>query len=239
MRNYQILKKAVLLCRKAVDSIFDIFYPSYCIRCELNLKKHERLLCDDCWNRIPKLDDDLEKTNDLARRYRQRIYFSNVLTVWKFDSHLQTIIHHLKYQNFKSLAKPVGIFMAEKIKRSGLIGDQSLLIPVPLHPTRVRERGYNQSDLLSNVIAEATGIEHNNNILTRIRYTRSQTALKAVERSANVKNAFKVSQREKIKQKTIILVDDVITTGATMNACAKELIKNGAKEVIVISAVHA
>jgi ComF family protein len=129
--------------------------------------------------------------------------------------------------------------MAEKIKRSGIITCQALLIPVPLHKTRVRERGYNQSELLCKVIAAETGIGYDANILQRIRYTKSQTKLDEATRSVNVKNAFKVSQRDRISKKTILLIDDVITTGATINACAKELIRNGAKEVIIISAIHA
>jgi ComF family protein len=239
MSKKQIIKNTARLFNKVIDSILNIFYPSFCIRCELELKKHERLLCEDCWHRLPQLDEELETITDLKSKYRERIYFTHTLSVWKFDPHLQTIIHHLKYQNFKSLAENIGIFMAEKIKRSGILNNDALLIPVPLHKTRVRERGYNQSELLCKVIAAETGVGYDAKILKRIRYTQSQTKLNAANRSVNVKNAFKVSQREKIAKKTILLVDDVITTGATINACAKELVKNGAKEVIIISAIQA
>lgn len=239
MSNRQIIKNTTRLFKTIVDSVLNIFYPSFCIRCEIELQKHEKLLCEDCWQRLPQLNEESEKGADLKRKYRERIYFSHALSVWPADAHLLTIIHHLKYQNFKALAKKIGIFMAEKIKRSGIITCQALLIPVPLHKTRVRERGYNQSELLCKVIAAETGIGYDANILQRIRYTKSQTKLDAANRSVNVKNAFKVSQRDRISKKTILLIDDVITTGATINACAKELIRNGAKEVIIISAIHA
>lgn len=239
MRVWQVLYKIIQLVKNTAESLLNICYPCYCIRCDHELKKQEKLLCDDCWNCLPQLGEDVASKEDLNDKYRERIYFSGVLSVWQFDPHVQTVIHFLKYQHFKSLAKKVGAFMAEKVVNAGIYIDQSLLIPVPLHKTRTRERGYNQSELLCQAIAGATGIEYEAKILKRIRYTLSQTNLNVKQRSANVKNAFKVNSRDKLKNKTVILVDDVITTGATMNACAKELIKNGAKEIIILSATQA
>lgn len=228
-----------LLFKKIIESVLNIIYPSFCICCELALQPHEKLLCDECWHHLPPAEEAPETIARLARNKRGRVFFARTLSVWKINPQLETIIHHFKYQNFKALANKLGVFMADRIKSSGIMNRDSVLIPIPLHKTRLRERGYNQSELLCRIIARETGIESDAKILERIRYTQSQTTLNAVERSENVRNAFKVSQREKIMKKTILLVDDVITTGATMNACAKALIKDGAKEVIIVSALHA
>ncbi|MDZ7377321.1 MAG: ComF family protein, partial [candidate division KSB1 bacterium] len=129
--------------------------------------------------------------------------------------------------------------MAEKLKPLNFSPDETLLIPVPLHKTRARERGYNQSALLCRAIARQTGLPYDEHILKRVRYTRSQTKLSASERLKNVNQAFRIVNKEPIQNKNVILIDDVITTGATMNECARELITNGARTVALCAIAHA
>jgi len=203
------------------------------------LAENEKLICDNCWSHAPKIEQDFDLSNQIKIKLVDEVYFSKVISAWEFSPTIQYAIHLLKYQNYKVLANRIGLFMAERLTKQSLPMDRTILIPVPLHKTRTRERGYNQSTLLCRVIAAETGFDYSDRILKRVRYTQSQTKLNAVERAKNVENAFKVIYPEQITNKLVILVDDVITTGSTMNACAKELIKHGAGVVYLLSAVKA
>ena len=233
----QTLPVKILL--SLLKSVTDFIYPPFCIVCNNRLLKDERFVCEKCWYSIPKIGREFDIFHDIRSKSGQEVYFSNAMSIWQFSPPAQTIIHYLKYQGFKRLADHLGMIMAERLGLMSLPPEQTLLVPVPLHKTRQRERGYNQSSLLCQAIAVESGFSYDDSILTRIRYTESQTKLNAVERAKNVDNAFKIIHPGKIQQKVILLVDDVITTGATMNACARELMKNGAKEVYLLSVVKA
>jgi ComF family protein len=239
MNGKQILALPLRILLPLVKSTISFFYPPYCIACNSHLKENERLICDKCWIDLPQIEQGFDLYDEIRSKLADEVYFSKAFSTWEFSPTIQTVIHHLKYQNFKMLANRIGIFMADRLKKLSLPGDRTILIPVPLHKTRIRERGYNQCELLCRVIASETGITDNDKILTRIRYTQSQTKLNASERAKNVENAFKVIYPDQITNKLIILVDDVITTGSTMNACAKELMNNGANNVYLLSAIKA
>lgn len=239
MKGKQILKSPYRILLSLVKSALDFIYPPYCLICSSQLAENEKLICDNCWSHAPKIEQDFDLFNQIEIKLGDEVYFSKVISAWEFSPTIQTAIHLLKYQNYKVLANRIGLFMAERLSKQSLPMDKTILIPVPLHKTRTRERGYNQSTLLCRVIAAETGFDYSDRILKRVRYTQSQTKLSAVERAKNVENAFKVIYPEQIKNRLVILVDDVITTGSTMNACAKELIKHGAGDVYLLSAVKA
>jgi len=222
-----------------VNAAIDFIYPPYCIICECHLAENERVICEQCWCQVPQLDRDDDLCRLAATGFGEGLFFSRAISIWEFKEPIQTAIHYLKYQGFRVLAQRMGLFMAERLLEEEIFKDDPVLIPVPLHKTRVRERGYNQSALLCQAIAAATGIPFYGEILKRTRYTRSQTKLTAAERVKNVENAFQVCDPEKVRNRLVVLVDDVITTGSTMNACAKELMKNGAKKIYLLSAAKA
>jgi ComF family protein len=235
----QILTSPHRIFRSLVLSVINFIYPPYCLVCSSQLAESERVICDNCWLDLPHIDQHFDLVSDIRSKLTDEIYFSKVISVWEFSPTIQTAIHHLKYQNFKILANRIGSFMADRLNKLNIPIDKTILLPVPLHKTRTRERGYNQSALLCTVIAVETSLNYNEKILKRIRYTQSQTKLNARERAKNVENAFKVTYPEQISNKLVILVDDVITTGSTMNECAKELVNNGAEDVYLLSAVKA
>lgn len=239
MNGKQILHSPYRILLSLVNSTLNFIYPPYCIVCSSQLAENERLICDNCWLHMPRIEQDFDLFIEIKTKLGDEVYFSKVISIWEFSPQVQTIIHHLKYQGFKVLANRIGIFMADRIKKMSLSMNNTILIPVPLHKTRIRERGYNQSALLCQVIASETSFVYNDEILKRIRYTQSQTKLNTVERAKNVENAFKVFSSNEIKNKLIVLVDDVITTGSTMNACAKELMNKGASGVYLFSSVKA
>ena len=163
------------------------------------------------------------------------------------DPVVRSAIHALKYQGIKDLAKPLGKLLVEALKESMLGGSTSLreiepppidffIIPLPLHKKRVRERGYNQAELLAHEVAPVLNVEMCTDLLIRTRNTAQQVGLSRDERRENIKNAFVVTGSDPVQgltlsSKTIILVDDVVTTGATLNEAAKVLKHAGAKAV--------
>ena len=235
MKIKQFLAAPFSLIPTLLKSILNFVYPPYCIVCNSHLQQTGRLICDSCWNSFPMIDENYDIYDEIKSKISGPVYFSNAISVWEFSPAIQDIIHYLKYQNFKTLANRIGIFMANRLKKLEFSKEKTIIIPVPLHKTRMRERGYNQSALLCSVIASESNLPFNDQILQRIRYTQSQTKLNAAERIKNVQNAFKVSSPKEIESKIIVLVDDVITTGATINECAKELIKAGAEGVNLLS----
>ncbi len=239
IKRKQILQFPYRFLLSLVKSTLNFIYPPYCVICSSHLAENERVICDNCWSHTPQIDQDSDILNEIKFKLGGEIYFSKVISAWEFSPNIQTAIHLLKYQNYKILSDRIGSFMADSLNKQNMPMDKTILIPVPLHKTRTRERGYNQSTLLCSVIASETGFNYNDKILKRVRYTQSQTNLNAIERAKNVENAFKVIYPEQIKNRLVILVDDVITTGSTMNACAKELMMNGAIDVLLLSAVKA
>ena len=140
-------------------------------------------------------------------------------------------IHQFKYEEKSYLANSLGPLLASFAKRWLKEMDDCLVMPVPLHPKRLRERGFNQSLLLARYIADLSGTELDFLSLKRIRYTRPQTGLKSDERRKNVRRAFGLNDRHTVKGRNIILVDDVATTGNTLNECARVLKRSGAEKV--------
>jgi ComF family protein len=140
----------------------------------------------------------------------------------------------LKYSEKTHLARPLGLLLSSFAK-AWLQGQGSLLVmPVPLHPKRLRERGFNQSLLLAGEVASALGADLDFSSLKRIKYTQPQTGLGSDERKKNVRGAFGVSDRQAVRRRAVLLVDDVATTGSTLNECARTLKRAGAGEVLCL-----
>jgi ComF family protein len=153
----------------------------------------------------------------------------------------QQVVHSLKYQGMKSLGIRLGKEIGNRIKASPTFSSADYILPIPLHKLKQRERGYNQSEYLCKGISETTGILIAASFLSRTKYTRSQTQLNLEERRENVGEAFRTNQKflNEIRGKSFILVDDVITTGSTITACARELRANGAGIILAASAALA
>ena len=162
-----------------------------------------------------------------------------VKSLGTFDDHYQVLIHNFKYKRKTSLGKRLGLRLGENLCSDQRFLDSDLLMPVPLHPARKRERGFNQSEILAEMVSERINVPLAKGILRRIKNTKDQTNLSAEQRRENVAGAFSVSHPERISGKRIILVDDVITTGATLKECAKVLKEAGAKRIVAATLVVA
>ena len=153
-----------------------------------------------------------------------------------YEGHLRQLIHLLKYAGMEPLAKPLGRRLASLLADAGPV---DLIVPVPLHWWRRWRRGFNQSELLAAEVSRFTGTPLGARVLRRRRNTASQTGLTSHQRRLNVRGAFVVRQPEAVAGKTIVLVDDVITTGATVGACTRALRRAGAARVLVLSLARA
>ncbi|MBI5072125.1 ComF family protein [Candidatus Falkowbacteria bacterium] len=199
--------------------IFDTLFPIECLGCG----REGEWLCAACRENI-KPDH-----HSLRGEFLDRIF-----TFYSYDNEFfKKIIHGLKYKFVEDLASPLGTLLIRELKRiEGQIGKPDFIVPVPLHRKRLLERGFNQSELLALKISEYFGWPVENTVLKRSRATAPQVSQDEAGRKENVGNAFSVVDSLKILNKKIVLLDDVTTTGATMEECAKVLKNAGAKEVL-------
>jgi ComF family protein len=156
-----------------------------------------------------------------------------------FDGPVREMIHRFKYDKRVHLARPLGLLAAVQLAPFARMTAPDLIIPVPLHVKRLRQRGFNQSVLLGNVLAREWRVPLCRSNLRRIRWTDPQIGLSAEERVSNVRGAFAVTNPALVKGKRVILLDDVYTTGSTVAECARALNKAGAKAVTVVTVARA
>ena len=211
--------------RDWLHSIFNLFYPRVCAACGESLLKDEETVCLKCRYLLPKTGYELNPDNPLAQSFYGRVKFHAVTACFFFakSGKVQHLIHELKYRGNKEAGVFLGQQLGETIKDAPLFQGIDYLIPVPLHPKRERQRGYNQSLMIAKGINEVTGIPIGDKYLIRAVNTATQTKKSAEERYKNVKDIFEVRFPEELEGKHVLLIDDVLTTGATLESCAHQL----------------
>lgn len=211
-----------------IEKILKAVFPPRCIGCGAFLESEDIPLCSSCHPKIIFLSTPFISTHLLKQ------YFDAAHSIAKFDSVWQDIVHGLKYNRRLDLVRPLSRFLASKIDY-----EYDLVAFVPLHAKRIKERGYNQAALLAKRLSKETGVKIDYNLLKRIVDNRPQVGFSAAERIQNVKGIFDMGAGSDINGKDIILIDDVMTTGATVNECARVLKKNGAGKVSVLTLARA
>lgn len=184
---------------------------------------------------MPQTRFHLDPDNPLKRRLSGRIPVNQVLGQYKFSKHgrIQRVLHTLKYKNEPDLGISLGRVYGQKLKDSGTPISFDVIVPVPLHETRLRKRGYNQSSKYAAGLAEVMAIPLSEDILVRVKNTQTQTRKSKLNRWENVSDVFRVRDRESLSAKRVLLVDDVVTTGATIEACGQVLLENGCQELSI------
>ena len=222
------------------QDVFDLLYPVSCLVCgdRLTDKGH---LCTYCINYAfqPANTEGAESSKGMV--LPDWIAMQDVL--WEFDKggFLQDVLHHLKYGGLAELGILLGRQLGYKLKKNIWlhISEDTVLLPVPLHPTRQNKRGYNQSELIARGISEITGsVAAGKSSVARVRNTRSQTGLNAHLRKKNLHGAFQIHDMELFRDKQVIIVDDVITTGATVFELAG-IIRESAGQIGIASVARA
>jgi ComF family protein len=218
-----------------------LFFPDHCLGCNEILVKGEDLLCIRCIIDLPRTDYHLYETNHIKERLSARIAIENVYVFLKFNKKgtVQQLLHQLKYNSRPEIGVALGKIYGKQLLAVNSLVDYDLLIPVPLHKSRLRKRGYNQSAKFAEGLSQVLGISVNENALIRRSPTVSQTKKSRMERWQNVKSAFSVIEAPLLRNRSIVLIDDVITTGATIEAIAKPLLYAGCKKIAVICIAEA
>ena len=208
-----------------IHSILNLFYPRVCAACGEPLLKDEETVCLKCRFLLPKTGYESNPDNPLAQAFYGRVRFHAVTACYFFSKSgkVQHIIHELKYKGNQEAGLFLGQQLGETIKDAPLFQGIDYLIPVPLHPKRENQRGYNQSLLIVQGIHEVTGIPIGDKYLIRVVYNETQTRKSAEERYKNVRDIFELRFAEELKGKHVLLIDDVLTTGATLESCAHQL----------------
>lgn len=225
---------------KFVNHFFDFFLPRFCTACGIKLDADVEFVCRDCFAKIKLADDKF-----ISEEFNRKFFKDKTITdfhpffIFEKDNVFQKIIHSIKYsENFR-----LGIFIGEKIgeglKDKIIQWAPDFILPVPLHHLKKAERGFNQSFFIAKGISKACGVPVKRNIIKRNRFTPSQTQFNLHERKENMRGAFVIKRNINLRDKKIILVDDVITTGATISECGKILLDSGAKKIYAISAAIA
>jgi ComF family protein len=219
------------------DDFLSLLFPRICCGCGTVLVRNEPVICTDCLLAIPRTNYHLSADNPVAQLFwgRTLIEKAAAFSYYTRGSRIRNIIHKLKYDGMKEAGTFMGRVYAAGLKESGFFDDIDLIIPVPLHPSKKRRRGFNQCDCICSGISMVSGIPVDTTSLIRASGSDTQTRKSRYERWLNVEGIFKLKGREEIAGKHILLVDDVITTGSTIEACAVELLKAENVRVSVIA----
>lgn len=225
--------------RNVVTPLRDILYPAVCFTCDRPLEPGVQRICGGCWETFGPLLPTDPTWMEIREKFSAGGVVDDFLSCFLFEKEgkLQDVVHLLKYSGMKSIGVRLGREIGNRILLRPEFSSASILIPVPLHRTKERERGFNQCEYLCRGIRERAHIQFSSNLIARRKYTETQTKLNLVERKANVDDAFELSRRcgIAIRGSSFILVDDVITTGSTINACATVLKNAGAERVFAAS----
>lgn len=201
-----------------------------CEKCLLSLPKNSGKSCNKCGEPI-KTD-----ANFCLRCKGEKPVFNRCFSPLLYESPVNFLIKEFKYGNKKYLSKTLGAFLVESYIINNLNCD--VVVPVPLHLKRQKNRGFNQAELLANELNKKLGLQVISNNLVRVKNTITQTNLSKVQRQQNVSKAFNITDKSFFKNKVVLVIDDVYTTGSTLNECAKELFKSGAKKVYCLTIAH-
>lgn len=232
---YKLLNKSVDLAK----DFLSLLYPEICVSCNASLYKGEREVCTRCRSYLPYTRFHNEKDNPVAQLFWGRVQVENATAYFVFrkGSRFQKILHKIKYQNRQNLGIELGKWFGNELLKTEF-ERVDLIAPVPLHPKKLNTRGYNQSELIAKGIADTLQKPMLPKLVKRIVENPTQTRKGRYERWTNVDGIFELSDHGLAKDKHILLVDDVVTTGSTLEACVSSILKApGAKVSIAVLAM--
>ncbi len=222
---------------KALYDLLALVYPEVCYACHEALNTGEKMVCTTCRVKLPYTNYHLlpESDNPLANRFYGRINVENALAYLTFvrAGRVQNLLHSLKYKNAPEIGELLGKWFGYELQKSGYQEKIDMIVPVPLHKRKLQTRGYNQADHFAKGLSQSLEIPWQSNVLSRVAESTTQTKKSRFARWENVDKIFTVTQPEQIKEKRVLLVDDVLTTGATLEACGQELLASGCKSLSV------
>jgi len=218
--------------------LLDLISPRLCVICGHRLSVTEEVICSKCNLHLPRTffqQDPYE--NVMAKLFWGQIPVERAAALFYFEAHAETanIIYELKYRNHPEIGEVMGRMMARELQSTGFFDGMDAIVPVPLAKKRQRQRGYNQSVEIARGVSAVTGLPIYNKVVRRTVFEGSQTNKGRWERNENVEKVFELADDDNIDGKHLLIIDDVVTTGATVIACAKELVRAGDVKVSVLA----
>lgn len=236
-----------VITKNIFQSFEEFVSPRHCEICETYIGTNQRnleFICDNCFYSLPKAPPPESILNLLITNFPEdELFISNAISLFSVAGqyhHFIEIIHSLKYKSFSRVGYELGTLLGKELIKFNMI-EYDGIIPVPIHKARKRERGFNQSEIIAKAVSHVIKIPIMKNLIFRTRYTQSQTRFKSSkERKENLIEAFSTGKNwEKIQNRIFLIIDDVLTSGATVNTIAKTLIESGAKRIDVATLAKA
>jgi len=223
------------------DDLISLFYPRLCAGCNTPLVKGEEVLCLNCLADLPRTNFHLYTDNPVFQIFIGRVNITQATSFCYFDKggHMQHLLHQLKYKGNRAVGHKMGMLFGHALNQTETFRDIDAIIPVPLHPKKERKRGYNQSTEICKGLSEAMNRPVITGNLVRNVHTASQTHKGRFERWENVSGIFNVKNGDLFSKKHLLLVDDVVTTGATLEACCQSLFKIPGVKVSIATLANA
>lgn len=221
---------------KLLKDFLNLFFPDCCYSCQGVLFENEDKICTACRANLPFTNFHKQNPSDnpITQKFFGKIPIHYGLAFLQFtkSGKVQRILHQIKYQNQPELAFMLGVWYGYELSKHQIL-DFDYILPVPLHLQKLKIRGYNQSDYFAEGLSQHLKVPWTNKMLIRNTATSSQTKKSRLERWKNVEKVFTISHTEQIKNKSVLLVDDVVTTGATLEACARALLEAEGQKISV------
>ena len=213
----------------------DLIFPRCCEACDSSLVGNEATICTSCMISLPRIH--LHGLHQDVIRYKfvnvPEVALTHSFLLFTKKGKVQRLLHALKYKGNKDVGLMLGFMFGQEMLATGMLPESEIIISVPLHAKKKNLRGYNQSDLLAEGFSNATGIPWSGTMLERIKYTATQTGKSKMERRENVQGVFSVN--EGFSAQSVILIDDVLTTGATLEECARALLAAGCRHFHILT----
>src|SRR2546423_5218503 len=235
---------------RIVDAAASLFYPPTCAICSANIERSE-YVCGDCEARAPRVvapfcakcsepfPGAITQTFSCANCQHRALHFHCAVAAYRSRGLVREVLHQFKYGKQRHLRHPIAKWLSESLSDARLCGRHfDVVVPVPLHPARERERGFNQAALIAELFATSARVPARP-VLERIRYTTTQTAYDRAERMENLHGAFRLRKKQDVRGLHVLLIDDVLTTGSTLSECARVLRAAGAVSVHAATAARA
>lgn len=227
--------------QRLANDVIALLFPNLCNACGLALYPAENVICAHCLYDLPYTDFHLYADNRVAKQLWNRLPFEAAMAMlyFKKNTKIQNLIHNLKYKGKTEVGYKLGNLLGNKLAISEHYKAIDYIIPVPLHPKKERARGYNQSNYIADGLAEVIGKPVQKNLLIRKKITETQTRKSRFIRYENMLSVFELCEPNKLANSHVLLIDDVITTGATLEACGHTLLNGGIRKLSIASVAFA